>query len=110
MGLEIGDARSYFALPQEIPVRPLLALDEVTFLSRFRFTQQKVEASFGAQAQILKENDAQLVGLSTRIAECMQSPTRTVNESGARQKLVFRARSGGIFVSIVVRSPANEKS
>ena len=26
LGLELGDARSYFAQPQEIPVRPLLAL------------------------------------------------------------------------------------
>ena len=50
LGLEIGDARSYFALPQEIPVRPLLALDEATFLSRFRFMQPQVEAIHGALA------------------------------------------------------------
>ena len=50
LGLEIGDARSHFALPQEIPVRPLLALDEATFLSRFRFTQLQVEAIHGTLA------------------------------------------------------------
>ena len=40
VGLEIRDAQSYFALLQEILARPnLLALDEATFLNRFRFTQ-----------------------------------------------------------------------
>ena len=97
LDLEIGDARSYFALPQEIPVRPLLALDEATFLSRFRFTQRQVEAIHGAlalPADFERERRAPQDGLSTRIAECMQIPTRTVNESVVRQKLVFRVSSG----------------
>ena len=97
LGLEIGDGRSYFALPQEIPVRLLLVLDEGTFLSTFRFTQRQVEAIHGAlalPADFERERRAPQDGLSTRIAECMQIPTRTVNESVVRQKLVFRASSG----------------
>ena len=45
-----GDARSCFALPQEIPVRPLLAVDEATFLSGFRFKQPQVDAIYGELA------------------------------------------------------------
>ena len=48
LGLEIGGAYCYFALPQQIPARPLLALDEATFFSEFRFTQRQVEAIHGA--------------------------------------------------------------
>ena len=42
----------------------------------------------------MKGNNAHLDGLSTPIAECMQIPTRTVDESVVHQKLVFRASAG----------------
>ena len=44
LGLEIGDARCYFALHRSVPARPLLGLDEATFVSEFRFTQRQVDA------------------------------------------------------------------
>ena len=92
-----------FASPQEIPVRPLLVLDGATLLSRLRFTQPQVESSHGALAapadfvRTPTQEDAHLEGLSTRIEECMQIPTRTVNE----RLVLFVKRS------CFVRAPAN---
>ena len=96
LGLEIGVGRSYFSLPQEIPVRPLLALDGATILSSFKFTQRQIEAIHGAlglPADFERKRRAPQDRLSTN--ECMQMHTRTVKERVVRQKLVvFRASSG----------------
>ena len=67
LGLEIGDARCYFALPRSVPARPLLALDEATFVSEFRFTQRQLEAIHVALA------------LPTDFARKQFTPGRVVN-------------------------------
>ena len=112
LGLELGDARSYFALPQEIPVRPLLALDEATFLSEFRFTQPQVKAIHGAlalPADFERKRDAPGRVVNTDREMYADSHTHCQQNccsSKARVLCEFRR----IFVTIVVRSATNEKS
>ena len=112
LGLELGDARSYFALPQEIPVRPLLALDETTFLSRFRFTEPQVEAIHGALAlpadfERKRHAPGRVVNTDREMyADSQTHCQRKCCSSKARVLCEFRR----IFVTIVVWSATNEIS
>ena len=115
LGLEIGDARSYFALPQEIPVRPLSALDEATFLSRFRFMQPQVETIHRTLALRRLpadfERKRRALGRVVNTDRGMYADSQTHCQrkccsSKARVSCEFRR----ILVMIVVRSATSEKS
>ena len=111
LGLEIGDARCYFALPRSVPARPLLALDEATFFNEFRFTQRQVEAIHVALALPTDfERKRCAPGRVANTDRGMYSDSHThCQRKCCSSKARVSCEFWRTFVTNVVRSATNEK-